>query len=105
MKHMVTAGEEDREEVVNVLNHISDLSSDEDSPTSNHERSPNSFMGSASAAAFVQGFAAMNLSGCLTAESVTHGDSGHGFAVMFLTLWTLGLGAYTWWWLRNPCRT
>ena len=52
MKHMTTAGEEDREEVVNVLNHINDLSSDEDSPTMNvsGERSPSSFMGSTSAA-------------------------------------------------------
>ena len=44
----------------------------------------------------------MNLSGCFAAEGATHGDSGHSFATMVLTVWTLCLGAYTWWWLRNP---
>ena len=85
------------------MNHINDLSSDEDSPTMNlGERSPDSFMGSTSATAFVQGFAAMNLAGCFAAEDGTHGGSSHNFATMVLTAWTLCLGAYAWWWLRDP---
>ena len=35
MKHMTTAGNEDWDEVVDVLDHISDASSDEDSPAMN----------------------------------------------------------------------
>ena len=101
MKHMTTAGEGDPEEVVNVLNHISALSSDEDSPTMNGSggRPPDTFSGSTSAAAFVQGFAAMNLSGCMAYEGSLKDDSGHSFATMVLTICN---GAYTWWWLRNP---
>ena len=35
MKHMTTAGNEDWDEVVDVLDHISDASSDEDPPAMN----------------------------------------------------------------------
>ena len=82
MKHLTTAGDEDREGVVNVLNHISDLNSDEGSPTMNTSggRSPDAFPGSTSAAAFVQGFAAMNLPGCGANEGSHHDSTGHSFA-------------------------
>ena len=65
-------------------------------------RSPDAFPGSTSAAAFVQRFAAMHLFGCSANEGLHHDDTGHSFATMVLPIWTLCLGAYTWWWLRNP---
>ena len=72
-----------------MLNHISDLSSDEDSPTLNTggDRSSDQFiLGSASAVAFVQGFAAMHLSGCNgSGESPYHDVNRYNFATMVLT--------------------
>ena len=90
-----------------MLHEIADLSSDEDSltmSTGGHRRNLTRGTSSRVASAFVYGAATNQLCGCDSATPVDQMASGISFATMVLTLWTLGLGAYTWHWFRQPIR-
>ena len=96
---------ETREQVQRVLEDITDLSSDEDSPTVNtggHQVAMNSRLSTTIATAFVHGVATMNLCGCDMVDSKSSGGDMVSFTTLVLTLWTMGLGGYTLYWLRRP---
>ena len=102
-----TASGEENERMEYMLHEISDLSTDEDSPTMNtggHRRNLANGTSSQLASAFVYGAAANQLSGCDNGPAMGQTTSGISFTTMVLTLWTLSLGAYTWYWLRQPLR-
>lgn len=50
------------------------------------------------------GAAATQLCGCDAEGPKGSGDEVVSFTTMVLALWTLALGAYTWFWLRKPIR-
>jgi len=96
---------ETREQVQRVLEDITDLSSDEDSPTVNtggHQVAMNSRLSTTIATAFVHGVATMNLCGCDMVDSKSSGGDMVSFTTLVLTLWTMGLGGYTLYWFRRP---
>ena len=100
-----TATAETREQVQQVLEDITDLSSDEDSPTINtggHQVAMNSRLSTTIATAFVHGIATSNLCGCdMENPKASEGDMV-SFTTLVLTLSPMTLGGYTWYWLRKP---
>ena len=100
-----TATAETREQVQQVLEDTTDLSSDEDSPTINtggHQVAMNSRLSTTIATAFVHGIATSNLCGCDMENPKTSEGDMVSFTTLVLTLWTMALGGYTWYWLRKP---
>ena len=93
-----TATDEENERMEYMLHEISDLSSDEDSPTmSTCGRQRNLANGTSSrlASAFVYGATANQLCGCDSGAPADQMTTGISFTTMVLTLWTFCLGAYT----------
>ena len=94
---------ETREQVQQVLEDITDLSSGEDSPainTGGHQVAMNSRLSTAIATAFVHWVATANLHGCDMQNPKTSEGDMVSFTALVLTLWTMAL--YTWYWLRKP---
>lgn len=108
MEFLGTAGDSERGLANEMLGRIDDLSSDEDSPTRNddepeEERRQRERAGH-SALIARQSAMSMQLAGCSSGPGDVHGGCMEvsWFGIAFLTLWTLLLGAYSWWTLRNP---
>ncbi|CAL1162093.1 unnamed protein product [Cladocopium goreaui] len=108
MEFLATAGDSERGLANEILGMIDDLSSDEDSPTRNddepeEERRQRERAGH-SALIARQSAMSMQLAGCSSGPGDVHGGCMEvsWFGIEFLTLWTLLLGAYSWWTLRNP---
>ena len=108
MEFLGTAGDSERGLANEILGMIDDLSSDEDSPTRNddepeEERRQRERAGH-SALIARQSAMSMQLAGCSSGPGDVHGGCMEvsWFGIEFLTLWTLLLGAYSWWTLRNP---
>ena len=98
---------ETRGHIQQVLEDITDLSSDEDSPTMNtggHATALNSGVPTGIATAFVHGVAGMSLCGCNIGDLETSNINIIPFTTLVLTAWSLSLGGYTWYWLRQPMR-
>ena len=99
---------ETRGHIQQVLEDITDLSSDEDSPTMNtggHDIALNSGVPTGIATAFVHGVAGMTLCGCDIGDiEISNNSSVIPFTTLVLTAWSLALGGYTWYWLRQPVR-
>jgi len=98
---------ETRGHIQQVLEDITDLSSDEDSPTMNtggHATALNSGVSTGIATAFVHGVAGMSLCGCDIGDLETSNINMIPFTTLVLTAWSLALGGYTWYWLRQPMR-
>ena len=90
-----TAKAETREQVQQVLEDITDLLSDEDSPTINtggHQVTMNSRLSTTIATAFVHGIATSNLCGCDMENPKTSEGDMVSFTTLVLTLWTMALG-------------
>ena len=111
LSDMLTALEvattETRGHIQQVLEDITDLSSDEDSPTINtggHATALNSGVPTGIATAFVHGVAGMSLCGCDIGDLETSDIKMIPFTTLVLTAWTMALGGYTWCWLRQPIR-
>ena len=87
-----------------MLHTISDLSTDEDSPTHQEEREGRGH--GALAAVGLQAAAASmmttQLAGCDSGSDAHRSEKGADLSVVFLATWTLCLAAYSWWWLRRP---
>lgn len=89
---------ETREQVQQVLEDITDLSSDEDFPTVNtggHQVALNSGLSTAIGTAFPHGIATMNLCSCDMMDSKSSEAGMVSFTTLVLTLWTVALGGYT----------
>ena len=105
-----------RGHIQQVLEDITDLSSDEDSPTMNtgghdialntggHDIALNSGVPTDIATAFVHGVAGMGLCGCDIGDLETSNINMIPFTILVLTAWSLALGGCTWYWLRQPVR-
>ena len=105
LAYLESAAEDQREMIQQMLEDIADPSSDEDAPALNnggHRHGINSVRSSGVATAFVHGVAPTQLCGCDSDGPKGNGGEGVSFTTMVLTLWTLALGAHTWFWLRKP---
>ena len=102
-----TAKAETREQVQQVLEDITDLLSDEDSPTINtggHQVAMNSRLSTTIATAFVHGIATSNLCGCdMENPKASEGDMV-SFTTLALTLRTMALWGYTWYCANQSCQ-
>ena len=100
-----TATNDTRHQIRMVLEDITDLSSDEDSPTMNtggHAAAMDVGLTTGIGTAFIHGIAGMTLSGCDGVYMESSNDPMISFTTLVLTLWTMLLGGYTWYWLRRP---
>ena len=109
LDQVMGSGDTARQEATDMLNTVSDLSSDEASPTRATDEpweSKKKRLTTAHAAMIsLQGSMTMGLGGCLGAdmdETAQNNSGSSQFSFLVLTLWTLLLAAYTWWMLRSP---
>ena len=109
LDHVMGSDDTARQEATDMLNTVSDLSSDEASPTratDEPRESKKKRLTTAHAAMIsLQGSMAMGLGGCFGAdmdETAQNNSGSSQFSFLVLTLWTLLLAAYTWWMLRSP---
>ena len=102
-----TAKAETREQVQQVLEDITDLLSDEDSPTINtggHQVAMTSRLSTTIATAFVHGIATSNLCGCDMENPKASEDDVVSFTTLALTLRTMALWGYTWYCANQSCQ-
>ena len=109
LDHVMGSDDTARQEATDMLNTVSDLSSDEASPTratDEPRESKKKRLTTAHVAMIsLQGSMAMGLGGCFGAdmdETAQNNSGSSQFSFLVLTLWTLLLAAYTWWMLRSP---
>ena len=95
------ADDDGREDMQQMLNDITDLSTDEEAPAMNTGGRRGALANGAtgSTAAFLCGMTATQLQGCDSGSN--GGQDFPSFATCVLTIWTLVLGCYTWFWLRS----
>ena len=86
-----------------MLHTISDLSTDEDSPTyeENREARGHGALAAAGLEAAAGALMTTQMMGCDAELNTLGHDSGTDVPVLFLTIWTLCLATYSWWWMRK----
>ena len=98
------ATDKEKDQATRMLETIDDLCPDSQSPTFDEEKMEESATGRARdgrcAMFALQGLMSMQLHGCSNGGGMVNNDSW--FKTTCLMVWTIMLGTYTWWMLRNP---